>query len=226
MPYLLPVRVGDVVYHDARAPDPPFDIYAAYNRYAEILDERIDRMREFLDGEEPGCEQMRERVAAELYTKYKVGGGRLRFRKWLDIEEAKRHCPDPRTDESFMWLGIGREKGEPRGGIGLYNIEVLESEGRLVRYVAMCAPMLDDPSEASRFMRHMLEGTQAGRNDEGVLVDTMLVRWHFPRGERRNRWDLRSPLATEYLSALQGFEIVMEKQGLSVFPVQVRRAAS
>ncbi len=230
MPHLLSLQVGGTIYHDARTPHPQFDLHAGYDLYTRILDERMDTMREFLDGEEPGCDVVRDKVAQELYDRHRRSIGNrelIPFHRWRENYERRRSCPDPTTDEAFLFLAYQRDGNVPIGGIVLYSVELLgrdTSRERTVSYRAMCAPM-SRPREASAFMRAMLDGPLIGVTDDGSFNLFQLVQWRFPTEERRNRWDLTSPLASEYLSEFGQHDLTLETRGAHTFPVKLDRVA-
>jgi hypothetical protein len=222
--YLETIAVGDLVFHDARHPSPTQDLLGARVLYDLISDELRDETSVLLGGEETGCEELRGKVAKERFVEYQRSGGSDQFAVWREREEVARICDDPTTEERFLLYAFSGD--EPKGGVAIYNVQLVGQAGGVVTYIAMCGPMTLVREDSAAFMVRMLDDTVDGVDDNGVAFKVQIGGWKFPNFELRNRWNLDYPQNRQFTHGFEDVhDLVIEERDGMRFPVTYSRVA-
>jgi hypothetical protein len=220
------IHIGNITYYDIRNRLQDFDIAAGMAVYDEVLDKQLDVALE-ATGFEVGCETpIRHPVIYNRWREYRAGGGTDTFETFRDAAEAARPCLDLVNNDTFLMLGFRGPQKIPIGGFGLFNIEELGPVSQVdptIEFRAFAAPMTRRPEDSADLMRRFLDSPVAGRNRQNVPKDFQLIRWVFPRLDRRNLWDITVPSVSGYLSNVGTHTLNLNNQDGVDFPISIVR---
>ena len=222
MRHLTPITVDDTRYFDLRGELSRERRKEGIKTFQEQVDKRFDLVVSF-SGLEPGCSTLRHSTARrEFELSDQALSGDRDFAKWRKQREAQRLCIDPQTSESFRLFAWNRDG--PVGGILIYNVELLKRVDGVIRYMAGCGPMTEDPVKAAEFMLHLLDNPTDGFDDQGDPVTMQLVKWTFPVLDIRNRWDVSRPRPTIWLNKFAAtHDVVLENRSGQEFITSLKR---
>lgn len=220
MSYLLPIRIGSIIFRDERGMTEE-QAAPGRKRYRKIFNANHNRMRKEI-GEDPGCG-----IRDEIYERYRKEGGHEGYSEFLSKREPARKSRDRVTDINFLMLAYNRltdGKELPVGGALFHAVQIIDRVAVNIDYRTYCTVITRPDGLGMGLLRWLLDHRHDARADDGTIVSMRLTVLDFPVNDARNRWRSNLPHTQKYVEEL-GDYIEWGKTTEYRYPIRARKPA-